>query len=270
MKQEIKPVSKSDINIKELFLYKELLFMLSYRDFKIKYAQTFLGFSWAFIQPLFTLLIFIFIFNKTLHVQTGAIPYPIFALSGLVAWSFFVNVVSQTGSSLVNSSSLITKIYFPRLIIPISKMFVGFVDFAIAILFLIALMVYYQFVPSLNILFLPLFIGLLVLLSTAVGILVSALSIRYRDIQYIIPFVMQIGMYITPIAFPVNLIPIRYKMLYYLNPIAGLIEGFRWCIIGESPLDTRLVAFTILFTLTIIFISIRYFNKVGSEIADLI
>jgi len=227
--------SKFSVNIGEIIQYRDLLFMLAYRDYKVRYAQTALGFLWALIQPLLTLLIFILVFDKAVKVETGDIPYPVFAMTGMWAWSYFSYVIMQAGSSIVSSQALVTKIYFPRLIIPISKSMVGFIDFLIAFAMLFVLMSWYRVPLAGNILALPLMILEVIILSLATGIWLSALTIRFRDIQYVIPFLVQIGLYVSPIGYPSSRIPQEYKPFYYLNPMAGVIDGFRWSILG-TPL----------------------------------
>lgn len=266
---EITPKEKISTGLKDLWQYRELLFMLAFRDFKVRYAQTFIGILWAFIQPFITLLIFIIVFSKALKINTGSIPYPVFALSGMLAWNYFSYIIAQAGNSIIGAQSIVTKIYFPRLIIPLSKSFVGLIDFSITLLLMLGVMAYYHYIPSLNTIFLPFFIIILLLLSSAVGILISALSIRFRDIQYIIPFLVQIGMYITPVAYPVSIVPEKYRLLYYFNPMAGIIDGFRWCLTG-SPLQSNVFAFSVIFTLVLLVCSIYYFQKVERVIADII
>jgi lipopolysaccharide transport system permease protein len=194
-------------SLREITHYNDLLFLLAYRDYKVRYAQTVLGFLWALIQPLLTLLIFVLVFNKAVKVDTGAVPYPVFALTGMLAWSYFAYVLTQAGQSIVNSQSLVTKVYFPRLIIPVSKSIVGFIDFIIAFLLLAVVMIAYGFMPLSHLIMLPVFILLLLLFSIGAGIWFSALTIRFRDLQYVIPFLVQIGLYLSPVGYPASEIP---------------------------------------------------------------
>ena len=270
LKTTITASRRWSINLKEIVSYRELLWMLAYRDYRVRYAQTFLGFGWAFLQPFLTLVIFILVFNKAAKVDTGQIPYPIFAMAGMWAWSYFSYVMTQAGQSIIASQALITKIYFPRLIIPISKSIVGFIDFAVSFLMLIVLMIYFRFIPSSNIIALPLLILAVIALSLGVGIWLSALTIRFRDIQYVIPFMVQIGLYLTPVAYPSSIIPSQYKSLYYLNPMAGIIDGFRWSLLNSPLPDSRYLFYSVAITLLILVSGVYYFRRVERVMADII
>ncbi|WPP53304.1 ABC transporter permease [Catalinimonas niigatensis] len=261
------------LELRELFNYKDLFYTLSYRDFKVKYAQTFLGLSWAFIQPLMTLLVFSLLFSRGLQLDTGNIPYILFAACGLSAWTYFSGVMGQAGSSIIGAQSMVQKIFFPRLIIPLSKALVGLIDFVIALVILFIFMVVYQFTPSSNIIYLPFFVFMTIIASLGVGIWLSALTIRYRDFQHIVPFLVRFGMFFTPVAYPasviVNRVPDWASAIYYLNPIAGIIEGFRWSVLGtEAPNIFSYISFGIVILLFIS--SLFYFKKVEKTIADII
>jgi lipopolysaccharide transport system permease protein len=260
----------SAFNFKELIRYRDLFRTLSYREFKVRYAQTALGFFWSFLQPLATLLIFIVIFGRAIKVDTGGIPYPVFVLSGMSAWMYFSFVVTTAGKSLINDQSMIQKIYFPRLIIPLSKAAVGLIDFGISFLLMLIALLYYGVYPSENIVWLPLFILLSIFASITIGIWISALTVRYRDIQHVIPFIVQIGLYATPVAYPVSYIPEKFIVIYYLcNPMAGVIEGFRWSIIGTGqPEFYMFYSFGLIILL--FFLGIMYFSKVEKTMADYI
>jgi lipopolysaccharide transport system permease protein len=258
------------LHLKELFHFRDLLWMLAYRDFKIRYAQTALGILWAVIQPLLTLTIFILVFNKAAKIDSGNIPYPVFAMTGMWAWSYFSYVITQAGQSIINAQSLVTKVYFPRLIIPISKSLVGFIDFIISFALLVILMLVYHVVPSVHIIALPVAILAVILLSLALGIWLSALTIRFRDFQYVIPFMVQIGLYLTPVAYPSSLIPDQYKSLYYLNPMAGVIDGFRWSLLNTPLPETRYLIYSACIIVLLFISAIFYFKKVESTIADII
>ena len=261
------------INIKELWAYKDLFYILAYRDLRVRYAQTFLGLVWAFIQPLATLVIFTVVFGRVAQVDTGDVPYPLFAVSGLAAWAYFGFVLNQSGNSIIGAQEMVKKIYFPRLVIPLSKALVGFVDFFIALLFIVVLMVYYQFLPSTNIIYLPLFIILTIISALAVGIWLSALTIRYRDFQHVVPFLVQFGLYATPVGYQakdvIKNLPEWATYLYYANPMAGIIEGFRWSILGgETPSEYAYFSFIVVL---ILFISgLYYFKKVERVMADIV
>ncbi len=257
-------------DIKELFRYKDLFFTLAYREFRVRYAQTFLGFFWAFLQPAATLLIFTFVFGRAIKVDTGNIPYPVFALSGMVAWTYFSFVVSQSGRSLINSQSMIQKIYFPRIILPLSQAMVGLIDFFITFLLLLLAMFWYGLTPSQHIWYLPFFLFMAIVAALAVGIWISALTIRYRDFMHVIPFLIQIGLYATPVAYSTLYIPEKYHLLYYsLNPMVGVVEGFRWSLIGQGSIHPY--TFISMGVVLVLFVtSLIYFRKVEKVMADII
>ncbi len=256
-------------DLKELKNYRDLFYILAYKDLRVRYAQTFLGFFWALLQPLATLLIFILVFGMAVKVDTGDIPYPLFAISGISMWAYFGFVLNQSGNSIIGAQEMIKKIYFPRLVIPLSKAVVGFVDFAVALLMLALLMVVYGFTPSSSIIFAPLFIILNILAALSVGIWLSALTIRYRDFQHVIPFLVQFGLYATPVAYPARLVPEKYQLIYNLNPMAGVIQGFRWSVFGGDPPDVYFyISMTVILVLFVS--SLFYFKKVEDVMADIV
>jgi lipopolysaccharide transport system permease protein len=258
-----------NLNLKELFHYKDLLYTLAYRDFKVRYAQTFLGFLWAFLQPAATLIIFSLVFGRAVKVDTGNVPYPLFALTGMVVWTYFSYVLSQGGNSIVGAQNMVKKIYFPRLIIPLSKAIVGLIDLAIILLFLGGMLIYFQYPLLLNIIFLPLFLLLTIMAGLGVGIWLSSLTIRYRDFQHIIPFIVQLGLYASPIAYPSSLIPENYQLIYHLNPVAGVVEGFRWSILGVG--EVNLYSYlSFLVILILLITSLYYFKSVEKVMADIV
>ncbi len=240
--------------------YKDLLGILAWRDYKVRYAQSLLGFLWAFLQPIATIIIFTLVFGRVAKIDTGSVPYPIYAQAGMVAWTYFSFLLSQAGNSIIASQNMIKKIYFPRIIIPLSKAVVGLIDFCISFFLLVLLMVYYGFTPSVNLIYLPAFLLIAIISGLGIGIWVSALTVRYRDFKHVLPFFVQIGLYATPIAYPASKVPDAYQILYFLNPMAGVVEGFRWCIVGGSlPSAYALLSLIIV---TILFCtSIFYFNK---------
>lgn len=257
------------LNIKELIRYKDLFYILAYRDLRVRYAQTFLGFLWALLQPAATLLIFILVFGLAIDIDTGGVPYPLFAICGISMWSYFSFVLNQSGNSIIGAQEMIKKIYFPRLVVPLSKAVVGFVDFGVALIILIILMGAYQFSPSPYVWLAPAFILLNIIAALGVGIWLSALSIRYRDFQHVIPFLVQFGLYATPVAYPARLVPEKYLWLYNLNPMAGIIEGFRWSVLGGAAPDEY---FWISFTMIIVLFlsSLLYFRSVEDTMADIV
>lgn len=264
---------KGLLNLKELKDYRDLFYILAYRDLRIRYAQTFLGLLWAMLQPLATLTIFVIVFGRAVKVDTGNVPYPLFAITGVAAWTYFAYVMKEAGNSIISAQQMVKKIYFPRLVIPLSKAIVGFTDFLIALVFMCVLMVYYQVLPSANVVFLPLFIMMVVISALGVGIWLSALTIRYRDFQHVVPFMVQFGLYATPTAYPAKAIlqnlPEWLVTIYYLNPMAGVIEGFRWCLLGgDAPSVFAYLSFGIIL---IIFISgLFYFKRIERIMADIV
>lgn len=264
---------KFSINLRELVEYRDLFLILAYRDLRIRYAQTFLGLLWAFVQPAATLLIFILVFGRAIRIDTGSIPYPVYAIAGLASWTYFSFVLNQSGNSIIGAQEMVKKIYFPRLIIPLSKALVGFVDFAIALIILAILMTVYRIAPSSTIIYLPVFMLLAILSALSVGIWLSALTIRYRDFQHVVPFMVQFGLYATPIAYPASVItsnlPAWANTLYYLNPMAGVVEGFRWSILGGNP--PHALSYISFVMVVILFItSLVYFKKVERVMADIV
>ena len=257
-------------DLKEIFRYKDLFYTLTWRDFRVRYAQTTIGFLWAILQPVVTLLILTLVFGRFVGVKTE-VPHVLFTVAGMSIWSYFSYVMTNSGSSIIASQGMVKKIYFPRLIIPLSKAIVGFIDFGISLLIMVVLMVYFGIAPSSNIWFAPLFIIMGIVAALGVGIWLSALTVRYRDFQHVVPFIVQIGLYITPIAYPaefaVKQLPEWAATIYYLNPMAGVVQGFRWSVFGnEAPGDLLYVSIGII---ALIFISgMAYFSKVEDEMAD--
>lgn len=257
-------------NLKELISYKDLFLTLTWRDFKVKYAQTSIGFLWAIIQPVVTLLILSLVFGKFIGVKTE-VPHILFTVAGTSLWSFFSYVMTNSGSSIINAQGMVKKIYFPRLIIPLSKAIVGLIDFGISLLIMVVLMLYFGVKPSSNIWIAPFFILISIIAALSVGIWLSALSVRYRDFQYTVPFMVQIGLYITPIAYPASFaitkLPGWAQTLYFLNPMAGVVQGFRWSMFGgEAP--GSFIYISVFIILILLISGIGYFNKIQSEMAD--
>ncbi len=259
-------------DIKELMRYKDLFLTLSWRDFRVRYAQTTIGLLWALIQPLVTILILSLVFGQFIEVKTP-VPHILYTVAGMSIWSYFSYVLTNSGASIIANQQMVKKIYFPRIIIPLSKALVGFIDFAITLVILIVLMIYFGVAPSSNVWFAPLFLLVGVIAALGAGIWLSALTVRYRDFQHVVPFIVQIGLYITPIAYPVEFatqhLPKWAANIYFLNPMAGVIQGFRWSLFGGAAPDGL---FWVSFAMVIVlFISgIFYFNKVESDMADYI
>jgi lipopolysaccharide transport system permease protein len=268
----ITPKSGGWRNLLELIRYKDLLYILAFRDYRVRYAQTFLGFSWAFIQPALTITILVLVFGKLGGIKTE-LPYPLVASCGLVVWSYFSYVMAQSGNSIIASQQMVKKIYFPKIIIPISKSLVGLIDFCISFLILIALMVFYKVPPKPQFFFFPIFCLLGIVAALGVGSWLSALTVKYRDFQHVVPFMVQIGLYATPVAYPAALVtqkmPTWLESLYYLNPMVGVIEGFRWSVLGIGELQAvNYVSF--LFAIVLLITGMLYFNKIEKDMADLV
>lgn len=262
-----------NLGLRELLKYKDLFLILAYRDFKVRYAQTYLGFIWAFVQPALTLTIFTLVFSKAAKVDTGDIPYTLFAIVGMSAWTYFAFVMNQSGNSIIGAQGMIKKIYFPRLVIPLSKALVGLVDFIIVFVFLCLIMLFYGFKPSVNVWLLPAFMLINVISALSAGLWLSALTVRYRDFTHIIPFAVQFGLYATPIAYPAELVitalPNWATILYYLNPMAGVVEGFRYSILGIGTLSVySFISFVVI--LILFFSGLFYFKKVEKVMADIV
>ena len=221
------------LNLRDLWEYRELLYFLTWRDVKVRYKQTVLGAAWAIIQPFFTMVVFSVFFGKLAKMPSDNIPYPIFSYAALVPWTFFANGLSQSSSSLVASANLIKKVYFPRLVVPISSVISGAVDFVLAFVVLLGMMLYFGTVPTWNVLWLPLLLLLALVTSLGVGLWLTAMNVQFRDVRYAVPFLVQAWMFATPIAYPSSLLDEPWRTLYGINPMAGVVEGFRWpCGIG--------------------------------------
>lgn len=253
----------------ELLKYKHLLYTLAWRDLRVKYAQTFIGFLWAFVNPIFNICILSFVFGTVAKVDTNGVPQILFTVSGLAAWTYFSTLVSDAGNSLVDAQSMIKKIYFPRLVIPLSKAISGLVDLGVTLICLIAIMIYYGVSPGVNVIYLPIFIILMLISGLTAGIIISALTTRYRDFSFVVPMLIRIGLFATPIAYPATLVPAQYKLLYYLNPMAGIVEGFRWSLIGVGSPEPYMF-YSIALLLFIAIYGLHYFAKVERIMADIL
>ncbi|MGE0128194.1 MAG: ABC transporter permease [Blastocatellales bacterium] len=258
------------LKLAELWEYRELLYFLTWRDVKVRYKQTALGVAWAIIQPLFTMLVFSVFFGKLAKVPSDGIPYPIFCYTALVPWTLFANGLTQSSNSLVGSSNLITKVYFPRLIIPMSTALSAAVDFLFAFGVLIVMMIYYGVVPSRNILALPLFVSLAVIASLGVGMWLSALNVQFRDVRYVVPFITQFWMLATPIAYPSSLLSEPWRTIYGLNPMAGVVEGFRWSLLGLNTSPRPILIVSFLASLAILISGAFYFRRMEKSFADIV
>jgi lipopolysaccharide transport system permease protein len=264
------PKGWTSIGLRELWEYRELLYFLTWRDIKVRYKQTVLGAAWAIIQPFFTMLIFSLFFGRLAKMPSDGMPYSIFAYTGLVPWIFFANGLSQSSNSLVGSSNLITKVYFPRLTIPISAILSGLLDFVLAFLVLLAMMLFYGIAPTINSLWLPFFFMLALTTSLGVGLWLSALSVEYRDVRYVLPFILQFWLFATPIAYPSSLLSEPWHTLYGINPMVGVVEGFRWALLGTSTAPGPMILVSALASLAILVCGAFYFRKIENRFADII
>ena len=258
------------IDLKELWRYRELVFFLTWRDIKVRYKQAVLGIAWALLQPILTVLIFTVIFGILLQTPSQGLPYPLFALTALLPWQLFASALQRSSVSLVGNANLLTKIYFPRLAIPLSTVFAALVDFSVSFVVLVGVMVYYRHFPGWNILWLPVLILLALLTALAVGLWLSALNVQYRDVQQMVPFIIQVWMYASPIVYPIEIIPEGiWRMLYGLNPMVGVIQGFRWALLGGDPPDiTMLISFGMVVILLIS--GLFYFRRMEKTFADIV
>jgi len=254
----------------EIWAYRELLYFLVWRDIKVRYKQTALGAAWVIIQPLLTMVVFTLFFGNLAKVPSDGIPYPLFAFAGLVPWTLFAYSLTESSGSLVANQNLITKVYFPRLIIPLASVLAGLVDFAISFSVLLLLMLYYGVVPTIYVLTVPLFVVMAVLAALSVGIWLSALNVEFRDVRYTIPFLTQLWMFLTPLAYASSLIPDRWKLIYGLNPMAGVVEGFRWALLGRTPSPGFLVAASAPVVLVLLIGGILYFRRMEKTFADVV
>ena len=257
-------------DLKELWAYRELLFFLAWRDIKVRYKQTILGAAWALIQPLMTMALFSVIFGALLKVNTDGAPYPIFSFAALLPWQLFAYALTNASNSVVNEKNLVTKIYFPRIIVPFASVVAGLADFVIAFGLLIGLLIFYRIPITVRILMLPLFTLLALTSALAVGILLSALIVKYRDFRYIVPFLTQFWMYATPIAYSSSLIPERWRSFYALNPMVGVVEGFRWALLGGDNVDMNIFLVSTGVVVLLLIGSLFYFRRAEASFADMI
>lgn len=256
---------------KDLWRYRELFYFLAWRDILVRYKQTAIGITWALIRPFLTMVVFTIVFGKLANLPSEGVPYPILVFTAMLPWQFFANSLSESSNSLLNNANLISKVYFPRLIVPASAIIVSFVDFLLSGIILLGLMAWYDFVPSWRILTLPFFILISFAAATGAGLWLAALNVEYRDFRYIVPFIVQFGLYISPVGFSSSIVPERWRLIYSLNPMVGVIDGFRWAILGgESQFYWS--GFLLSFGLVVFLCSsgIWYFRKMERTFADAI
>jgi lipopolysaccharide transport system permease protein len=259
------------LNLRDLWIYRELVFFMIWRDIKVRYKQTALGALWAVIQPVLTMLVFTFLFGKVAKVPTDGVPYPIFSYTALLPWGLFVTALNQASRSLTANHNMVTKVYFPRLVLPLASVLAGLVDFAIAFLILIAMMVYYRTVPSWTALWaVPAFLLLAIVTALGVALWLSAINVQYRDVNYALPFLTQFWLFITPVAYSSKVISDKWQLIYSLNPMAGVVNGFRWALLGSGTGPGPELAVSAGIALLILFGGLFYFRSMERTFADTI
>ncbi len=259
-----------NINFREVWSYSELLTLLIWRDISIRYRQSLVGIGWAVIQPVMTMVIFTVIFGKFAKLPSDGIPYPIFTYCALLPWTYFARSLTDSSDSLVASSHLITKVYFPRLVLPLSKVFAGLIDFCIAFVLLLGMMVYYGIKPTAGIFFLPVFMLVAILTALSVGLWLTALNVRYRDVKFVVPFLTQFWLYASPVAYTSSLVPPKWQWLYGMNPMTGVIEGFRWALLGRVMPNPIMMLVSFGVVLVLLISGLFYFRRMERTFADII
>ena len=258
------------IDFREIWRYSELLYFLTWRDIKVRYKQTVIGAAWAILQPFLTMVVFSIIFGRLMHVSSGVVPYPVFSYTALLPWTFFSTAISRSSTSLVLSANLISRVYFPRIIVPLAAVLAALVDFAIAFVILLGMMLFYGIVPGVEFLTLPFFILLAILTAFGVGFWLSALNVKYRDVAYAIPFLTQFWLFVTPVVYSTSIVPQQWRWLYGLNPMAGVVEGFRWALLGQGQAPVQLIALSLISVIVLLSTGLVYFQRVEHEFADVV
>ena len=260
----------TSLGLRELWAYRELLYFLTWRDIKVRYKQTALGAAWAVIQPFFTMVVFSLFFGRLARIPSDGVPYPIFSYAALVPWTFFANGLGQSTNSLVGSANLIKKVYFPRLAIPLATVLSEAVDFAIAFAVLVGMMLYFGITPTGTVVWLPLLALLAVTTSLGAGLWLSALNVQFRDVRYVVPFLTQFWMFATPIAYPSSLLDERWRTVYALNPMVGVVEGFRWALLGTRTAPGPVIAVSSVMALALLLAGALYFRRMEKRFADVV
>ena len=258
------------LNLRDLLSYRELIFFLTWRDLKVRYKQTLLGASWAILQPFLTMVVFSIFFGNLAKVPSDGVPYPIFSYTALIPWTLFSKALQDASRSLVANSHMITKVYFPRMILPLSSVMAGVVDFLIAFVVLLGMMVFYNIFPTVNVLVLPLFLLLALVTAVGVGLWLSALNVLFRDINYILPFLTQFWMYLTPVAYPSSMIPSEWQVIYALNPMTGVVEGFRWALLGTGQPPGIMTLVSSITAVVLLISGMFYFRRMERLFADMV
>lgn len=255
---------------RDLWKYRELFGFLAWRDILVRYKQTAIGIAWALIRPLLTMVVFTVIFGTVAKLPSGSMPYPILVAAAMLPWQFFANALSESSQSLVTNANLISKIYFPRLILPASAVVVSFVDFAISFLILVGLMIGYQYAPGWQVFLLPFFMLLALVAALGPGLIITTLNVRYRDFRFVIPFIVQFGLYVSPVGFSSSVVPAQWRFIYSLNPMVGVIDGFRWCLGGTEQLYLPGFITSMALSVALLILGIRYFRSTERGFADVI
>lgn len=258
------------LDLKGLWNYRQLLRVFVWRDIKARYKQTMAGLTWVIIQPLVTMVVFSLFFGRWLGVSSGDIPYPIFTFSALVPWTYFVHALTVASNSVVGQQSVITKVYFPRLLMPLSSVLSGLVDLLAALVVLIPLMMFYGLTPGWELIFLPVFILLALLTALSVGVWLAAINVRFRDINQAMPFVTQLWMFCTPVAYPLDVVPVNLRPIYELNPMVAVVEGFRWCVAGQGELPLRMMSISVCAMLVVLITGLYWFRREEVRFADVV
>ena len=258
------------LNLRELWAYRDLLYFLAWRDIKVRYKQTVMGAGWAIVQPFLTMVVFSIFFGRLANIPSDGVPYPIFSYCGLIPWYFFAQTLNQSGQSVVSNQSLITKVYFPRLVAPTAPVLAGLVDFTIAFTILIGLMAWYGIVPTVATFTLPLFLLMAILTALAVGMWLSALNVYYRDVRFIIPFIIQFWLFATPVVYPSSMLPEQWRVYYGLNPMAGVVEGFRWALLGNAQVSEPLMAVSGAMAVVLFITGVYFFRRMERTFADVV
>lgn len=256
---------------RDLWRYRELFYFLAWRDILVRYKQTVIGVAWSFVRPILTMLIFTFLFKRVAKVPEDGVPYQLTAFVGILAWNFFAAALQDSGNSLISNANLVSKVYFPRLVVPAATVITSFVDFLIAASLMGVMMMWFGFAPSSRIILLPFFLALAMAAAIGCGLWVSALMVKFRDVRFIVPFVVQFGLYVSPVGFKTSMVPEEYRLLFSLNPVTGVIDGFRWCILGASnPIDPTGMALSVGMIVMLLISGVWYFRKTERSFADVI
>jgi ABC-type polysaccharide/polyol phosphate export systems, permease component len=275
MEQQVEIVIKPGMGAlhywRDLWRYRELFFFLAWRDILVRYKQTAIGIAWGVLRPLLTMIVFTVVFGKLAKLPSNGVPYAIMVFTAMLPWQFFANSLTESSNSLIDNANLLTKVYFPRLIVPAGSVIVGLVDFFISLVILFAIMAWYRFVPDIRMLLLPLFLSLAFMASFGAGLWLSALNVKYRDFRYVVPFLVQFGLYISPVGFSTAIVPEKWRMLYFLNPMVGVIDGFRWAVLGDAfPVNWPGFSLSCLLVLVVFVGGLLYFRRMERSFADVV